>query len=240
MSRGRPNAPACDLPGLTPELYARWRASALGSLTEALERRLVLRHIGDVAGRDILEIGCGDGDLAVRLAELGGRVSAIDASEQMIAAARQRASAHHANVNFRLGIAQQIPFEDGSFDIVVAVTILCFVRDATPVFREIARVLKPGGRLVIGELGRWSTWAAERRIRAWLGSELWKRGFFRTPADLRALARSVGLVPVAVEGAVYYPRWLWAARLLAPVDDHLRDISTVGAAFLVLEASKPA
>ena len=225
--------------GLTPQLYARWRASELGTITERLERRVVLEHIGEVAEKRILEIGCGDGDLAVTLAELGGRVAAIDASEPMIAAARQRAAEHHVRVDFRVGRAQRVPFDDNSFDIVVAVTILCFVRDATPVFQEIARVLKPGGRLVIGELGRWSTWAAERRIRAWLGSELWKRGLFRTPASLRRLARSASLKPVALEGAVYYPRWTWAARLLAPLDGRFARITTAGAAFLVLEASKP-
>lgn len=227
------------VPGLTPQLYARWRSSELGNTTERLERRLVLKHIGDVGDKDIIEIGCGDGDLAVTLAELGGRVAAIDASELMLAAARKRATERHTNVDFRLGIAEQLPYGDGSFDIVVAVTILCFVQDATTVFQEIARVLKPGGRLVIGELGRWSTWAAERRVRAWLGSELWKRGVFRTPDSLSQLARSAGLQPIAVKGAVYYPRSTWAARLLAPLDDRLGDLTTIGAAFLVLEASKP-
>lgn len=229
----------CVLPDLTPEVYVRWRASELGAITERLERRLVLAHVGEVGGRAVLEIGCGDGRLAVKLAEMGAEVSAIDASPAMVSAARELAGAHGTNVDFAVGKAQELPFPDESVDIVVAVTILCFVENAAPVFKEIARVLKPGGHLVIGELGRWSTWAAERRVRAWLGSRLWQRGFFRTPGSLRELARSAGLRPLSVEGAVYYPRWTWAARHLEPFDRGLSRMTNVGAAFLVLKAEKP-
>jgi ubiquinone/menaquinone biosynthesis C-methylase UbiE len=236
---GRTAAPACELPDLTPEVYARWRASDLGATTERLERRLVLARMGEVTDRAVLEIGCGDGHLAVKLAQMGANVSAIDASTAMVSAARERAGAHGADINIMLGEAQELPFPDEAFDLVVAVTILCFVEHASPVFKEIARVLKPGGHLVIGELGRWSTWAAERRVRAWLGSRLWQRGFFRTPGDLRELARSAGLRPLSVEGAVYYPRSAWAARHLEPFDRRLSRLTTVGAAFLVLKANKP-
>jgi SAM-dependent methyltransferase len=236
----RTAAPACDLPDLTPEVYARWRTSELGTITERLERRLVLARIGEVKDRAALEIGCGDGHLAVKLAEMGANVRAIDASPAMISAARELADAHGTDVNFTVGEAHELLFPDEAFDIVVAVTILCFVEHAAPVFKEIARVLKPGGHLVIGELGRWSTWAAERRVRAWLGgSRLWQQGFFRTPGGLRELARSAGLQPLTVEGAVYYPRWTWAARHLEPFDHGLSRMTNVGAAFLVLKAEKP-
>jgi hypothetical protein len=50
----------CALPGLTPEVYARWRASVLGSTNERLERRLMMEYIGDVHGKTVLEIGCGE------------------------------------------------------------------------------------------------------------------------------------------------------------------------------------
>jgi SAM-dependent methyltransferase len=136
--------------------------------------------------------------------------------------------------------AQRLPFPPQQFDIVVAVTILCFVDDAAPVFVEIARVLRPGGRLVIGELGKWSTWAAARRIRGWLGSPLWRRGRFRTARELRALAGHAGLDATAVRGAVYYPRSRLAARVLTPCDQRLSRITTVGAAFLALRATKSA
>jgi SAM-dependent methyltransferase len=138
-----------------------------------------------------------------------------------------------------VGEAANIPFDPERFDVVVAMTILCFVADAAPVFREIARVLRPGGVLVIGELGKWSLWAATRRIRAWFGSQLWRRGRFRTPSELRSLANGAGLVPAVVHGSVYYPRSTWAARLLAPYDGAFSGVTNIGAAFLALAAVKP-
>jgi ubiquinone biosynthesis O-methyltransferase len=235
MSRERARAVA----DLGPEAYSRWRASEIGATTERLESQLVLELMGDVGGRSVLDVGCGDGEFALELAKRGAVVTGIDASAAMIDAAKRRATQHNADIAFQVGMAEQLPFPAERFDIVTAITILCFVDDAGPVFREIARVLRPGGRLVIGELGKWSTWAAARRIRAWLGSRLWRRGRFRTANELRGLAAQAGLVVESVRGAVYYPRWRFAARLLAPCDPALGRLTTFGAGFFALSAVKP-
>ena len=236
----RRSEPDCDIPNLWPEVYARWRTSQIGSITDRLERELILELVGDVNGCKVLDVGCGDGELAVELWKRGATVMGIDASLAMIDAAKARAKEHHADITFQVAAADDLPFSAEQFDVVTAITILCFVDDANPVFREIAGVLRSGGRLVVGELGKWSSWAAGRRIRAWLGSRLWRKGRFRTAKELRTLAEQAGLSSEAVRGAIYFPRCYFAAQLFAPFDASFSRITTIGAAFVALVAIKPA
>jgi SAM-dependent methyltransferase len=224
---------------LTPEDYARWRSSEVGRITETLEHRLVLELAGDERDLDVLDLGCGDGTYAVELAERGARVHAVDASERMLAAARANASRCGASITFQKGQARALPLPDASVDLVVAVTVLCFIDEIAPVFAEIARVLRPGGELVLGELGRTSTWAVGRRVRGWLGSPLWRHGRFRTASELRRAVQRSGLRVDVLRGAIFFPRHALAARALARLDPHLGRHSTLGAAFIALRAEKP-
>ncbi len=81
-----------------------------------------------------------------------------DADVGMISEARRRGPLASIPLKFIVGQAQKLPFEDATFDRVIAVTVLCFVDDAGKAIAEMARVLRPRGRLVIGELGYWSLW----------------------------------------------------------------------------------
>lgn len=229
-----------ELPGLGPRAYAAWRGSSLGQVTEAREAAVIDALAGDVAGLRLLDLGCGDGRTACRFSRAGAHVTGIDASAAMILAARDQAATLADPPRLVVGEAEHLPFPSAAFDRVVAVTVLCFVAEPARLFAEAARVLRPGGVLVIGELGRWSLWAAGRRIRAWRGDALWRRARFRTPGDLAALARGAGLVPGPVRGAVFYPRSALAARLMAGLDPALGRVTCVGAAFLGLAAAKPA
>ena len=222
-----------------PEDYRRWRASPLGAVTEALEQAQVFRLAGPLQGKRVLDVGCGDGAYALAAARQGAHVVGVDASLPMIEAARARAHEAALNVEFKQADAAALPFEDGRFDVVLAVTVLCFVPDTAAALQEMARVLAPGGRLVLGELGRWNAWAALRRLLAWRGSVLWRGARFRTARELRALVRGAGLAVEQVRGAVFYPPLAGAARLMAPVDSWLGALTTLGAAFIAVAAVKP-
>ncbi len=239
---GNQDASACEVAiaaELGPEIYAKWRASELGAITEDLEDRLLFDFIGDPDGCEILDIGCGDGTFAMSLWERGARVSGIDTSQPMITAASQRAAdARAEGVSFQTGRAQHLPFGDAQFDVVVAKTILCFVDDPTDAFAEMSRVLRPGGRLVIGELGRWSFWALHRHLRGLFGSRLWQMGHSWTAAQLRGYAAGAGLAVDDIRGAIYFPRNGTAARYLARFDRCFSRATTFGAAFIAMSATK--
>jgi SAM-dependent methyltransferase len=236
-------------PVLGPDIYSEWRASELGLITEALEARLLFELAGDVAGLDVLDVGCGDGELAFALADRGARVVGVDSSDSMIAAARRSSDLQDSNskafisgaspVRFEYGKGEKLPFESAQYDLVFAKTILCFVDDAPAVFAEMARVLRPGGRLVIGELGTWSFWALQRYIRGLFGSRLWRRGNSWTATQLRALARDAGLSTTEIRGSVFYPRCVRSARVMARFDETLGRHTTLGAAFIAQSATKP-
>jgi ubiquinone/menaquinone biosynthesis C-methylase UbiE len=222
----------------TPLDYAAWRESRLGKITERLERELILDLAGSVARSDVLDVGCGDGALAVALAAQGARVTALDASLAALRSTARRARESRTPLTLVAGDASRLPLDERAFDVVVAVTVLCFVSSPREVVAEIARVLKPGGRVVIGELGRFSTWAAWRRMRSWLGDTTWRTTRFWSVAALNGLASSAGLTPGRARGAVFFPPAGLAAAALKRIDPLVGRATTAGAAFVALEAQR--
>ena len=73
-----------------PKVYETWRATSLGAVTEALEQRLILDLMGDLAGAHVLEAGCGDGALICAVASRGAVATGVDPDPAMLAAARAR------------------------------------------------------------------------------------------------------------------------------------------------------
>jgi SAM-dependent methyltransferase len=224
----------------TPLEYARWRETPVGRITERLEQRLVLELVGSVRELAVLEVGAGDGAYAVALADRGARAWAVDISRAALEQANRNALQAGVALATAAADARNLPFRSCRFDLVLAVTALCFVTPPAAALQEMARVLRPGGHLVLGELGAHSTWGMSRRARALLGSRRWRRAHLWTPTELRRLVSDAGLEPGTVLGSVYHPPCGLAAAALEAYDSVLGRTTTLGAALLVLKATKPA
>ena len=223
-----------------PDVYADWRVSSLGEITEALEHRVILKLAGPLRDRSALDVGCGDGTLAMVLSHNGAaRVSGCDLDPRMVAQARTGAIRDEIRVDLSVARSQALPFPDNTFDVVTCITVLAFVPDADNAVREMARVLRPGGRLVIGDLGKWSLWAARRRIRGWFGAKMWRSARFRTAKELATMMAGAGLIVGSIKGAIFFPPWTALARVMAPLDPSLGNVTTLGAAFVAIQATKP-
>lgn len=224
---------------IDPELYAHWRESHLGALTERIEEDAIFRLAGDLGGKRVLDLGCGDGTYSIAAFQRGAHVTGVDISNAMLDSAQRRASACGASVEWRQASAESLPYDSGKFDIVLAVTMLCFVKNPLQAVQEVSRVLRPGGSFVIGELGKYSAWSLSRRVRGWLGSSTWREAQFWTIGGLRELLQQVGFLVTASRGCVYYPPFNLAARVVGEYDHAFSILGQVGAAFLAVRADRP-
>ena len=110
------------------------------------ERPATLALAGDVAGRRILDAGCGSGPLFAALRDRGAIVSGFDKSTGMLEVARRRLG---PDTDLRVAdLASPLPYPDGEFDDVIASLVLHYLEDWTAPLAELRRVLRPGGRLI--------------------------------------------------------------------------------------------
>jgi len=116
--------------------------------------RLVSRA-GVTAERRVLDVACGTGVVAITAARLGAQVSAMDFTPQLLERARENAQIAGVEVDWREGDAEQLPFDNGAFDIVLSQFGHMFAPRADVVLAEMLRVLKPGGVIAF------STWPPE-------------------------------------------------------------------------------
>ena len=107
----------------------------------------VVRRVGVKHGERVLDVAAGTGNAAIRAAEAGGNVTAVDLTPELFEAGRRRAAEAGVEVEWVEGDAEQLPFDDESFDVVLSTFGVMFAPRHDVAAREMARVLRPGGQI---------------------------------------------------------------------------------------------
>ncbi len=142
-----------------PDFFVRFMDEVQKLPSIQASKRLMLKRMALAPGEAVLEVGCGPGIDVFDLVELlgpAGRLVGLDASEVMIAEARRRVKELNFPITFEVGEAQALPFSDGTFDVCRAARLLEHLTDAGRGLAEMARVTRPGGRIVVFDID-WDT-----------------------------------------------------------------------------------
>lgn len=151
------NAKAAATWTLGGHAYDRISFGVSDALAHAAQR------LAPAPGERVLDVATGTGWSARNMARAGARVSAIDIAPDLVAAGRELSAHMDPPIDFHEADAEALPFEDHAFDAVVSTFGVMFAADQAQAARELARVCRPGGRLVL------IVWASEGAVQEFLG-----------------------------------------------------------------------
>lgn len=143
---------------LTPEmetlkgrLKSTWSAGDFGRIAKSYEPGAAdfISRLALQPGQRVLDVACGTGNLAVPAARAGAQVIGIDIAPNLVEQARQRATAERLQIKFEEGDAEKLPYEDGSFDVVVSMFGAMFAPRPDVTAAELLRVTRPGGTIAM-------------------------------------------------------------------------------------------
>jgi ubiquinone/menaquinone biosynthesis C-methylase UbiE len=173
------------------EMAGNWRLRGIGD-SLLLINRLRRKQFSGVGG-DVLDVACGSGENFEYL-EKASSITALDLSSEMVEEARRRRRQLGVDVGLLVADAQQMPFPDATFDHVISAFSSCTFPDHVAAFREMVRVAKPGGRILLVEHGRSSVGLIARRQNRNI-ERVYERSGCRNNRDVAAEIAESGLEP---------------------------------------------
>ncbi|HWF66755.1 MAG TPA: class I SAM-dependent methyltransferase [Acidobacteriaceae bacterium] len=143
---------APEMSALKTRLKTTWESGDYGIFAKYLEKGAIefFDRLDIPPGTRLLDIACGAGQLTIPAARKGVQVTGIDLAANLVEQARSRASAEGLNIDIRQGDAEDLPFADGSFDVVMSLIGAMFAPRPELVASEMIRVCRPGGKIAMG------------------------------------------------------------------------------------------
>ena len=177
----------------------------MGSLCDRLEQEAIFGLASISPGERVLDIGCGTGIYTLAASQRGAWVIGLDASTEMVRAARKKLQSAGRPPRLVVASAESLPFRAERFDLIIGVTSLCFVARPEDALSQAWRVLKPGGCLVLGELNRHSPWAWFRRIKGLFTETIYSKAHFWGPQELVELLSRQGYQVGQTRTLIFFP-----------------------------------
>lgn len=142
---------SAEMDALKTRLKATWMSGDYGHFAQYLEpgAREFFARLDIAVGTRLLDVACGAGQIAIPAARAGIKVTGVDIAANLIEQARQRARNEDLNIQFDEGDAEQLPYEDGSFDVVLSLIGAMFAPRPERVAAELVRVCRSGGRIIM-------------------------------------------------------------------------------------------
>lgn len=225
-----------DFDQKAPE-YDAWYQTQKGALVDTLETECAFGLFTPTPEMLVLDAGCGTGNFSLKMVALGACVEGVDLSEPMIAFANEKAknSPYADKLHFQVGDLYQLPFPDNSFDAVLSMAAFEFIHEDERALAEFMRVVKPGGRVLIGTITGNSAWGIEYKSHMPREDSVFHHAAFKTADEMRALLPERLL---ASAESVFLPYATPEAEATRALDDQYRAQGAVGA-FVCLLWEKP-
>ena len=166
--------------------YDQWYTTKMGRFVDDIETACAFELFMPQQDQKILDVGCGTGNFSIKLAEKGAIVTGIDVSEEMLSIARAKTGG--LPITYKNMDLYQLEFEDNTFDAVFSMAAFEFVEFPERALGELFRVLKPGGKLMVGTIHLDSSWGRLYTSDYFQKETVFKHAAFKTLEEMAAYA----------------------------------------------------
>jgi len=214
--------------------YDKWYQTKVGNYVDTTEKDLIFSLLKSKNGL-ALDLGCGTGNYTLELFKRGFEVIGVDISKEMLKIAKKK----FPKSFFIRADAYKLPFKKETFDLVLSITMFEFIKKPEEVLKEIYKILKPGGELIIGTMNDRSLWFFFKKFKSLFVETAYRYANFYTPSELKKICLSCGFREIEVRGIIYLPSFFPFLNFAKKLDKKLANtfLKNIGA-FVVVRCKK--